>query len=229
MAIYFTEPSHTFNEYLLVPGYSSSECIPSNVSLATPLVRYRKGVEEPSIKMNIPMVSAIMQSVSNDRLAIALAREGGVSFIYGSQSIEDEAEMVARVKGYKAGFVRSDSNLRPDQTLADVLLLKAQTGHSTVAITEDGTPEGKLLGIVTGRDYRVSRMDPSDKIETFMTPLSKLITAPEGTSLKEANNIIWDHKLNSLPIVSEDGKLKYFVFRKDYDDHKNNPLEILDS
>ena len=228
MAIYFNEPSHTFNEYLLVPGYSSSECIPSNVSLSTPLVRFKKG-EEPAIKMNIPMVSAIMQSVSNDRLAIALAREGGVSFIYGSQSIESEAEMVARVKGYKAGFVKSDSNLRPDQTLADVLLLKAQTGHSTVAITEDGTPEGKLVGIVTGRDYRVSRMDPSEKIETFMTPLSKLITAPEGTSLKEANNIIWDHKLNSLPILSADGKLKYFVFRKDYDDHKNNPLEILDS
>ncbi|MBO5270034.1 MAG: IMP dehydrogenase [Clostridia bacterium] len=228
MATYFTEPSHTFNEYLLVPGYSSSECIPSNVSLATPLVRYRKG-EEPAIKMNIPMVSAIMQSVSNDRLAIALAREGGVSFIYGSQSIESEAEMVARVKGYKAGFVKSDSNLRPDQTLADVLLLKAQTGHSTVAITEDGTPDGKLVGIVTGRDYRVSRMDPSVKICEFMTPLERLITAPEGTSLKEANNIIWDHKLNSLPIVGADGRLKYFVFRKDYDDHKNNPLELLDS
>ena len=228
MATYFTEPSHTFNEYLLVPGYSSSECIPSNVSLATPLVRFKKG-EEPAIKMNIPMVSAIMQSVSNDKLAIALAREGGVSFIYGSQSIEAEAEMVARVKGYKAGFVKSDSNLRPDQTLADVLLLKEQTGHSTVAITEDGTPDGKLLGIVTGRDYRVSRMDPSEKIATFMTPFEKLITAPEGTSLKEANNIIWDHKLNSLPIIAKDGSLKYFVFRKDYDDHKNNPLELLDS
>ncbi len=228
MATYFTEPSHTFNEYLLVPGYSSSECIPTNVSLKTPLVRFKKG-EEPAIQMNIPMVSAIMQSVSNDTLAIALAREGGVSFIYGSQSIEAEAEMVARVKGYKAGFVKSDSNLRPDQTLADVLDLKAQTGHSTVAITDDGTAEGRLVGIVTGRDYRVSRMEPTDKIADFMTPLSKLITAPEGTSLKEANNIIWDHKLNSLPIVSAEGKLRYFVFRKDYDDHKNNPLELLDA
>ena len=228
MATYFTEPSHTFNEYLLVPGYSSSECIPTNVSLKTPLVRFKKG-EDPAIQMNIPMVSAIMQSVSNDTLAIALAREGGVSFIYGSQSIEAEAEMVARVKGYKAGFVKSDSNLRPDQSLADVLALKERTGHSTVAVTENGLSNGKLLGIVTGRDYRVSRMDPMDKIETFMTPLAKLITAPEGTSLKEANNIIWDHKLNSLPIVSADGKLKYFVFRKDYDDHKNNPLELLDA
>ena len=228
MAIYYNEPSHTFNEYLLVPGYSSSECVPANVSLATPLVRFKKG-ETPAIRMNVPMVSAIMQSVSNDKLAIALAREGGVSFIYGSQSIEAEAEMVARVKSYKAGFVKSDSNLRPDQTLQDVLLLKEQTGHSTVAITEDGTPEGKLVGIVTGRDYRVSRMDPSVKISEFMTPFEKLITAPEGTSLKEANNIIWDHKLNSLPIIAKDGSLKYFVFRKDYDDHKNNPLELLDA
>ena len=229
MAIYYNEPSHTFNEYLLVPGYSSSECIPSNVSLATPLVKYRKGVEEPAIQMNVPMVSAIMQSVSNDTLAIALAREGGVSFIFGSQTIEDEAEMVARVKGYKAGFVKSDSNLCPEQTLRDVLALKELTGHSTVAITDDGTPNGKLVGIVTGRDYRVSRMDPDTKIAEFMTPFAKLITAPEGTSLKEANNIIWDHKLNSLPIVDDEGRLKYFVFRKDYDDHKNNPLELLDA
>ena len=227
MATYYSEPSHTFNEYLLVPGYSSSECIPSNVSLRTPLVRYRRG-EEPALSMNIPLVSAIMQSVSGDRLAVALAQEGGVSFIYGSQSIEDEAAMVAKVKGYKAGFVRSDSNLRPDQTLADVLELKAQSGHSTVAITEDGTPNGKLLGIVTGRDYRISRMEMSDKIATFMTPLEKLITAPEGTTLKEANDIIWENKLNSLPIVSKDGKLCYFVFRKDYDQHKKNPMELLD-
>jgi len=227
MAFYYSEPSRTFNEYLLVPGYSSSECIPANVSLKTPLVRFKKG-EESAITMNVPMISAIMQSVSGDRLAIALAREGGVSFIYGSQTIEDEAAMVARVKGYKAGFVTSDSNLRPDQTLADVLDLKDQNGHSTVAITEDGTPNGKLLGIVTGRDYRVTRMSTDVKISEFMTPLEKLITAPEGTSLKEANDIIWDHKLNSLPIVSNDGRLLYFVFRKDYDEHKKNPLELLD-
>jgi len=228
MAFFYSEPSHTFNEYLLIPGYSSSQHIPANVSLRTPLVRYRKG-EEPAISLNIPLVSAIMQSVSGDRLAVALAREGGCSFIYGSQSIEDEAAMVARAKGYKAGFVSSDSNLRPDQTLQDVLNLKDRTGHSTVAITDDGTPNGRLCGIVTGRDYRVSRMDPSEKIETFMTPLSRLITAPEGTSLKEANDIIWDHKLNALPIVSKDGRMLYFVFRKDYDQHKLNPLELLDA
>lgn len=228
MATFINEPSHTFNEYLLIPGYSSSECVPANVSLKTPLVRFKKG-EESSITMNIPLVSAIMQSVSGDNLAIALATEGGVSFIYGSQSIEDEAAMVARVKDHKAGFVKSDSNLRPDSTMADVIALKERTGHSTIAVTEDGTADGKLLGIVTGRDYRVSRMDPSTPVSTFMTPFEKLVVAYEGTSLKEANDIIWDNKLNSLPVINKDQKLCYMVFRKDYDTHKRNPNELLDA
>lgn len=228
MAKFINEPSHTFNEYLLIPGYSSSECIPANVSLRTPLVKFRRG-EESAIMMNIPMVSAIMQAVSGDRLAVALATEGGVSFIYGSQSVEDEAAMVRRAKSYKAGFVKSDSNLTPDATLADVVALKEKTGHSTVAVTSDGSADGKLLGIVTGRDYRVSRMDLSTKVSEFMTPLEKLITAPEGTSLKIANDIIWDNKLNSLPIVDAEGRLCYMVFRKDYDTHKQNPNELLDA
>ena len=228
MAIFINEPSHTFNEYLLIPGYSSEKCVPANVSLKTPLVKFKKG-EEPAITMNIPLVSAIMQSVSNDTLAVALAIEGGVSFIYGSQTIEDEAAMVKRAKSYKAGFVKSDSNLSPEDTLADVVALKEKTGHSTVAITSDGTAEGKLVGIVTGRDYRVSRMDPDTKIKEFMTPFDKLVWAKEGTTLKEANDIIWDNKLNSLPIINDEGKLCYFVFRKDYDTHKRNPNELLDS
>ncbi len=228
MPVFINEPSHTFNEYLLIPGYSSSECVPANVSLKTPLVKFRKG-EEPSISMNIPLVSAIMQSVSGDKLAVALATEGGVSFIYGAQTIEDEAAMVKRAKTYKAGFVRSDSNIRPDQTLGEVIALTEKTGHSTIAVTEDGSPDGKLLGIVTGRDYRVSRMSMDLKVSEFMTPFEKLVWAPEGTSLKEANNIIWDHKLNSLPILSKEGNLCYMVFRKDYDTHKQNPNELLDS
>ena len=227
MATYFNEPSRTFSEYLLIPGYTSEDCIPANVSLKTPLVKFKKG-EEPAITLNVPFASAIMQSVSNDTMAIALAKEGGISFIYGSQSVEDEAAMVARVKNYKAGFVTSASNVMPDQTLADILELKERNGFSTVAVTEDGTANGKLVGIVSSRDYRVSRMDVSTKVCEFMTPLSKLVTAPGDTSLKEANDIIWDHKLNSLPIVDDDGKLMYFVFRKDYSEHKLNPNEILD-
>ena len=229
MAYYFSEPSRTFGEYLLVPGYSSSECIPSAVSLKTPLVKYRKGQEECPLTMNIPMISAIMQSVSGERLAIALAKEGGVSFIYGSQSVEDEAAMVARVKSYKKGFVTSDSNIKPDATLADILELKEQTGHSTVAVTEDGTAHGKLLGIVGSRDYRVSRMDPSTLVKDFMTPLDRLVTAPDDTTLKVANDIIWDNKLNALPLVDKNGHLSYMVFRKDYDSHKENVNELLDA
>ena len=229
MAFYYSEPSHTFSEYLLVPGYTSAECVPDRVSLKTPLVRYRRGQEECPLSLNIPMVSAIMQSVSNDTLAIALAKEGGLSFIYGSQSIESEAEMVRRVKTNKAGFVVSASNLTPDHTLADVLALKEKNGFSTVAITEDATPNGKLLGIVTSRDYRVTRMSPDLPVREFMTPREKLITAPAATSLKEANNIIWDHKLNSLPIVDEEDHLLYFVFRKDYAEHKEHPLALQDA
>ena len=227
MAHYISEPSHTFSEYLLIPGYTSESCIPTNVSLKTPLVKFRQGEKSP-ITLNIPLVSAIMQSVSNDTMAIALAREGGMSFIYGSQSIEDEAAMVARVKGYKAGFVVSDSNVRPDDTLQTVLDLVEEHGHNTIAVTENGSSNGKLLGVVTSRDYRVSRMGVDTKVETFMTPLEKLITAPAGTTLKEANDIIWEHKLNSLPIVDKNGNMMYFVFRKDYSQHKENPLELLD-
>ena len=227
MAYYYNEPSRTFSEYLLIPGYTGEDCIPANVSLKTPLVKFKKG-EEPALSLNVPFASAIMQSVSNDTMAIALAKEGGISFIYGAQSIEDEAAMVARVKNYKAGFVVSASNIMPEQTLADVLELKAKNGYSTMAVTDDGTAHGKLLGIVSSRDYRVSRMSTELCVSEFMTPLEKLVTAPEGTTLKEANDIIWDHKLNSLPIVDAEGRLVYFVFRKDYSEHKANPNEVLD-
>ena len=228
MAFYYDEPAHTFSEYLLVPGYSSKECVPTNVDLRTPLVKFKKG-EESAITLNIPLVSAIMQSVSDDKMAIALSKEGGISFIYGSQTIENEAAMVARVKTHRAGFVSSDSNIRPDSTLADIVALKEKTGHSTVAVTSDGTVNGKLEGIVTSRDYRVSRMDLNTKVSTFMTPINEMIVGGKETSLQEANDIIWDNKLNTLPIIDDEGRLLYMVFRKDYATHKEYPLELLDS
>ena len=228
MAFYYSEPSRTFSEYLLVPGYSGPNCVPDNVSLKTPLVKFKKG-QEPAISMNIPMTSAIMQAVSDDKMAVALAREGGVSFIYGSQSVEDQAAMVARAKAYKAGFVISDSNVKPTATLNEMLSIVERTGHSTVAVTEDGGPNGRLLGMVTRRDYRLSRMTGLETVESFMTPLDKLVTAPASTTLKEANDLIWEHKVNTLPIVDDKGGLIYFVFRKDYDSHKENPLELLDA
>lgn len=227
MAYYFDEPSRTFAEYLLVPGYSTKACTPDNVSLTTPLTKYKKN-KKPDIQLNIPMVSAIMQSVSGEKMACALAREGGISFIYGSQSIEDEALMVQRVKMNKAGFVYSDSNIRADATLKDVLTLKSKNGHATMAVTEDGSAQGKLLGIITSRDYRESRMDANAKVATFMTPFEKLIYGPKECTLKEANDIIWEHKLNQLPIIDKNQCLVAFVFRKDYESHKENPLELLD-
>lgn len=227
MAKFVDSTSHTFDEYLLIPRHTDTKCIPDNVSLKTPLVKFKKGTK-PSLSMNIPMVSAVMQAVSGDKLAVALAKEGGVSFIYGSQPIEKQAEMVHRAKRVKAGFVDSDSNLKPDDTLADVLALKEKTGHSTVAITEDGTSAGKLVGIVTGRDYRLSRMKLTLKVKEFMTPKDKLIYAKEGATLSECNDIIWDHKLNSLPVLDKKGRLVGMVFRKDYESHKEHPDELLD-
>lgn len=227
MAYYYDEPSHTFSEYLLVPGYSSKDCIPNAVSLKTPLVKFKKG-ETPAITMNIPMISAIMQSVSGPQMGIALAKEGGVAFIFGSQGIESQAVMVSKVKNSKAGFVTSDSNVTPNTPLRDVLALKEKTGHSTMPVTDNGLPNGKLLGVITERDYRLSRLDFDTEVKEFMTPFEKLVTANDGDSLSVCNDIIWDHKLNSLPVIDENQNLCYLVFRKDYDSHKENPLELLD-
>jgi IMP dehydrogenase len=228
MAYYYNEISRTFNEYLLIPSLTRKDTVPSNVSLSTPITKFKKG-ETPAITLNIPFVSAMMQSVSDHGLAIALARNGGLSFIFGSQSIESQAEMVRKVKKFKSGFVISNANLTPENTLRDVLVLKEKTGHSTIGITQDGSPNGKLMGVVTGRDYRTSRDSLDKKVKDFMTPFSSLITGKLGITLSEANNILWDHKLNSLPIIDEEQNLRYFIFRKDYDEHKENPNELLDA
>lgn len=227
MAFYYMEPSRTFSEFLLVPNLTTKECIPGNVNLRTPIVKFGAG-EKPSVSLNIPFASAVMQAVSDDRMAVALARCGGISFIFGSQSIEDQAAMVRKVKAYKAGFVVSRSNLTPSHTLKDVLELKEKTGHSTVAITDDGSPQGKLLGIVTSRDYRISRDALTKQVSEFMTPFESLFYGNSGITLSEANDLIWEHKLNCLPIVDKEQKLDYLVFRKDYDAHKENPYELLD-
>ncbi len=230
MAYYYDEPSHTFGEYLLIPGYTSADCIPEHVSLKTPVVRYnKKAGESADLYMNIPMTSAVMQSVSDDKLAIALAKEGGISFIYGSQTIEDQAAMVARVKAYKAGFVTSDSNIRPDQTLEEVCQLIEKTGHSTIAVTDDGTAHGKLEGIITERDFRINHVPANSKVKEYMTPFKDLITGQDGISLTEANDIIWANKVNQLPIIDKNARLVSLVFRKDFDSHVTYPNELLDS
>ncbi len=229
MAYFFEEPSHTFDEYLLIPGYTSSDCIPANVSLKTPVVRYnKKNGEKCPLTMNIPMTSAVMQAVSNDVLAVALAKEGGISFIFGSQTIENQAAMIARVKSYKAGFVKSDTNIRPDQTLSELVAKIQQTGHSTAAVTEDGESNGKLVGIITERDFRISHVDPNEKVSAYMTPLKDLVKGEDGIALEEANDLIWKNKINQLPVVSKNGNLLYLVFRKDASSHEEHPNELLD-
>ena len=227
MAEILNDISRTFNEYLLLPNLTDERCIPSNVSLRTPLTKFKKG-EEADLYLNIPLVSAIMQAVSGEEMAIALAREGGCSFIYGSQSIEDEAKMVRDVKKYKAGFINSDSNVKSGTPLKDVVALVEKTGHSTVMITEDGTSNGKFLGLVTDKDYRISRANMESPIDEFMVRKEKLVYAKKGITLEEANDMIWENKVSCLPILDDEGNLDALVFRKDYEERKNNPNSLLD-
>ena len=221
------EISRTFNEFLLVPNLTTEQCIPSNVSLRTPIVKYKKG-EESKIYANIPMVPAIMQAVSGEKMGIAVAREGGLAFIYGSQSIESQAEMVYHVKKHKAGFVISDSNVKSGTPLRDVIALSKKSGHSTVTVTDDGSATGKFLGLVTDKDYRLSRDNQDEPIDNFMTKKENVVWAKKGVTLSEANDIIWERKINCLPILTDEGNLKYLVFRKDYEERKNNPNSLLD-
>jgi IMP dehydrogenase len=228
MAFYYPEPSRTFSEYLLVPNLTRKDCTSESVSLGTPLVRFRKG-DAPSMHLNIPFASAVMQAVSDHGMAIALARSGGIAFIFVSQPIEQQADMVVRVKKFKAGFVASDSNIRPEATLRDVLALRERTGHTTMVVTADGTPTGKLLGMLTSRDYRLSTTPANARVADLMTKFPDLVYGEEGISLSEANELIWRHKLNCLPVIAKTGSLAYLVFRKDYAEHKENPRELVDA
>ncbi|WP_347557914.1 IMP dehydrogenase [Robbsia sp. KACC 23696] len=227
MAKVLLEPSRTFGEFLLLPNLTSEQTTPANVSLAAPLVKFKTG-DKPDLTLNIPFTSSIMQSVSDDGMAIALARAGGVSFVFSSQSIASQANMVAKVKKYKAGMVESDSNVAPEALASSLVALKQQTGHSTVAVTHDGTARGKLLGIVTSRDYSQEDFDRGSLVADIMTPVEKIISGVDGMPLKDANALIRRNKLNVLPILDKNGYLSSLVFRKDYDEHVNNPRELLD-
>lgn len=228
MAKIIDDISRTFHEFLLLPGLTSKEHIPGNVSLKTPLQRVLKG-KYPKVQLNIPFVSAAMQAVSGDELATALARKGGAAFIFCSQSISAQAAMVRKVKEHKAGFVESDSNLSPSASLQEAVDLRKRTGHSTIAITEKGERHSKLLGILTSKDFWEFKDDLSRPISEFFTPLERLVMAEEGVSLQEATEKLWKNKKECLPVVDKQGCLQYLVFRKDYFDHKSNPDELTDA
>ena len=228
MAVIIDDISRTFQEYLLLPGLTRKENTPANVDLKVPVQRITNERQDV-LSANIPIVSAAMQAVTGPELAIALARKGGIGFIYCSQTVEEEAAMVRKVKEHKAGFVESDLNLPPTATLFEALALRAKKGHSTIAVTEDGTPHSKLVGILTSKDYWEFKDDLSKPISEYYTPLEKLVYGEEGISLQEATEKLWTHKKECLPIIDSKGRLSSLVFRKDYFDHKSNPYELSDA
>jgi len=227
MAEIIEEVSRTFSEYLLIPRLTRAEHQVKNVSLRAPVARFKAG-GEPAFSLNIPFVSASMQSVSGPDMAIALARLGGLAFIYCSQSVGAQAEMVAKVKSHKAGFVASDSNLRPGSTLREAVALRKKTGHSTMPVTRDGSGTGEFLGILTDKDYWEFEDDLSRPVSEFMTPMEHVVLARVGTTLHEANMLLRKSKKECLPVLDSAGNLHSLVFKKDYVDHMNNPDELLD-
>jgi IMP dehydrogenase len=227
MATILSDVSRTFSEYLLIPRLTKKRQTAESVELSTPLSRRARG-EDSRFSMNIPVVSACMQSVSGSDLSIALARQGGLSFIFCSQPIQSQVEMVHQVKSHKAGFVPSDSNVTPDTSLAAVMELMGRTGHSTIAVTKDGSATGKFLGLITDNDFWEFEDELSGSVGEYMTPLDQVIYGVEGLSLKSANQLLHKSKKECLPILDNEGRLNSLVFKKDYVDHRRHPMELLD-
>jgi IMP dehydrogenase len=228
MARILDDVSRTFSEYLLVPRLTAREHVGANVLLRTPVAKFGKG-QEPALSLNLPFVSASMQAVSGTEMAVALARRGALAFVYCSQTIEQQAAMISKVKLHKAGFVASDSNVKPDTTLADAITIIRTTGHSTVAVTDDGTNRGIFLGILTEKDFWEFEDDLSRPVSEYMTSLEHVVHGKVGISLHDANVLLRRCKKECLPILDADGRLQSLVFKKDYVDHRKNPDELLDA
>lgn len=227
MATILPDVSRTFSEFLLVPRLTKKGQQVDRIDLTTPLARSRNG-QAGGLNTNIPIVAACMQAVSGVELSISLARQGGLSFIFCSQPIESQADMVHQVKSHKAGFVPSDSNATPQTSLAEVIRLMKRTGHSTVPVTDDGTSTGRLLGLLTDKDFWEFEDDLSNLVKEHMTPMESVIHGNVGLSLKEANQLLHKHKKECLPILDSDNRLTSLVFKKDYVDHRRHPIELLD-
>lgn len=222
------ETSRTLSEYLLLPNLTTEDCIPANIDLSAPLVRHRVGESSP-ITIAVPVVSAIMQAVSSPRLAIALAQCGGLSFIHHNQSVEAQAEMVHNVKRHKAGFRYSETNVKPEASLGELTQLFASRNQDVAVVTENGKGDGKFLGIITTHDFHPKRHDMSAKVSSRMRTVESLITAPPSISLSDANTLIWDNRLDVLPIVHDNGHLASIVLRRDYELHKTFQNESIDA
>ncbi|WP_040212443.1 IMP dehydrogenase [Clostridium polynesiense] len=205
--------AYTFDDVLLVPN--KSEVLPKDVNLNTYLTK--------KIKLNIPIMSAGMDTVTESKMAIAMAREGGIGIIHKNMSIEAQALEVDRVKRQENGVITDPFYLSEDHKLEDALKLMSQYRISGVPITKDG----KLVGIVTNRDI-LFETDYSRKIKEVMTS-ENLITAPEGTTMDEAKEILKKHKIEKLPLVDEDYNLRGLITIKDIEKAKVFPNAAKDS
>ncbi|HEY0000826.1 MAG TPA: IMP dehydrogenase [Actinoplanes sp.] len=226
--IILNEVSRTLNEFLLVPSLTTEHCTPDRTDLSTGLVRHRVGEVSP-IRIATPLTSAIMGAVSSPRLAIALAQTGGLSFLHQNQSIADQVAMVAAVKRHKAGFRHSDLNIAPTATLGQVSRLLSSAERDIAVVTDDGTPKGVFLGLISTRDFHPQRHDLDDAVESRMRPAAGIVTAPPTVTLPEANTLIWDHGLDLLPVVDGAGRLESVVLRRDYELHKRFRNESIDA
>ena len=221
------EISRTLGEFLLLPNLTTETCTVDHVALTTPLVRYKLG-QDPPITIAVPLVSAIMQAVSSPQLAVALARCGGLAFIHHNQPIITQAEMIGSVKRQKAGFRYSEVNVTPQTNLGELMQKLQAASQEMGVVTNDGTPGGVFLGVISTQDFHKDLHALTDTVETRMRPAGTLVTASPSISLSEANALIWEHRLEVLPIVSADGRLESIVLRRDYDLHQIFRNETVD-
>ncbi len=218
--IYY-EPSRTLMEFRLLPGLTTEETLIYNISLRTPMVYSEE--DNPKYYLNIPVAAAAMQSVSGVEMGIELAKLGGTAFIYCSQPVEQQAEMIRKIKRYKAGFVPPET-VKPDTLIRDLYELTRQRGYNTFPVVDENN---KLLGIITKNDYDV-KPHGDLPVKERMIPRKELKVGENIENIKEANTLLRETHQSVLPIVDEQDHLLYLVFRKDIRNHLDNPYEILD-
>ncbi|MDR1543852.1 MAG: IMP dehydrogenase [Prevotellaceae bacterium] len=199
----------TFDDVLLVPQYS--EILPSEVNISTFLTK--------NIKLNVPIVSAAMDTVTEAQMAIAIAREGGLGFIHKNMSIAEQAEQVEKVKRYENGLISNPITIKKDNTLAEVEEICRNYHVSGLPVVDD---DRKLVGMITNRDVKYLPKDDT-KVEQVMTKKEKLVTAKISTSLEDAKEILWQNRIEKLPIVDENFRLVGLITSKDIDNVVNYP------